>query len=120
MKVDKGADYIVTQMFFDNKKFFNFVDKCRAMDINVPIIPGIKPVTSKKQLTTIPNLFHLDMPFELTQEINNAKNDEAIKEIGIEWTVQQSKELIVNNVPCIHFYTMGKSAETKKIAEQIY
>jgi methylenetetrahydrofolate reductase (NADPH) len=120
MKVDAGADYIVTQMFFDNKKFFEFVDKCRAIGINVPIIPGLKTLTSRSQVSVLPSLFHIDIPAELTEAIDKCKDDKHIKEIGIEWGIAQTKELVAHGVPCIHFYTMGKSETTKAIASGIF
>lgn len=120
MKVDAGADYIVTQMFFDNSRYFDFVDRCRAMDINIPIIPGIKPLTSKNQLTILPSIFHIDLPVELTEQINKAKSDEEVKEIGIEWGIRQSKELIEKDAPCIHFYTMGNSETTAAIVRAAF
>ncbi|MEY2834410.1 MAG: methylenetetrahydrofolate reductase, partial [Bacteroidota bacterium] len=98
-KVDAGAEYIVTQMFFDNSKYFAFVDKCRAMGINVPIIPGLKPLTNKKQLTVIPRIFHVDLPNELIEEMNRTKTDEDAEKVGEEWLVQQSLELKKAGVP---------------------
>lgn len=119
-KVDKGADYIVTQMFFDNKKYFEFVDKCREAGINVPIIPGIKPLTTKSQLTILPQIFHIDLPEELTEEAEKCKDNAAIKQVGIEWAIQQSKELIKYGAPTIHFYSMGKSDPIYKIAKELF
>ncbi len=107
-KVDAGAEYIVTQMFFDNKKFFEFVRHCRDLGINVPIIPGLKPITSKKQLTTIPRTFHVDLPAGLADEILKAPTDADVEKIGTEWLIAQSKELISSGVPVLHFYTLGK------------
>lgn len=119
-KVDAGAEYIVTQLFYDNKKFFDFVKACKEMDINVPIIPGLKPIVNKKQLQTLPKLFHIDIPVDLAEAIDRAKDDEQVKEIGIEWAVSQSKELMQAGVPCLHFYTMGKSEAVRRIAKQIF
>lgn len=119
-KIDAGAEFIVTQMFFDNKKYFEFVDKCRENDIHVPIIPGIKPLTAKSQLTLLPKLFHIDLPDNLTDEIENAKTSDAVKQIGVEWAITQCKELMKANVPVLHFYTMGKSGATKQICEKIF
>ena len=119
-KVELGADYIVTQMFFDNQKYFDFVRKCREMDINIPIIPGIKPLTTLNQLTSIPQNFYIDLPENLALEVLKAKNNERIKEIGIEWCINQCKELIDFGVPSLHFYTMSNSINTKKIAETIF
>lgn len=108
-KVDRGADYIVTQMFFDNAKFFDFVDRCRQIGINVPIIPGIKPITTKSQLVSIPKTFHVDLPDDLTDELMTAKSNKEVVEIGKKWTIQQCKELYAKDVNLIHFYTMSKS-----------
>jgi methylenetetrahydrofolate reductase (NADPH) len=119
-KVDAGAEYIVTQLFYDNQKFFDFVKRCRDMDITVPIIPGLKPITMKKQLLTLPKLFHIDIPVDLAEAIDKATSDEQVKQIGIEWAVQQSRELMNADVPCLHFYTMGKSEAVRKIAQQIF
>ncbi|NBP30746.1 MAG: methylenetetrahydrofolate reductase [NAD(P)H], partial [Flavobacteriia bacterium] len=107
-KVDAGAEYIVTQMFFDNAKYFQFVDKCREAGINVPIIPGLKPLTSKKQLTVIPRIFHVDLPNDLIDAMNKAKNDEECDTVGEEWLIHQSKELKKAGVPVLHYYTLGK------------
>jgi methylenetetrahydrofolate reductase (NADPH) len=119
-KIETGAEFIVTQMFFDNQKYFDFVKKCRENDIHVPIIPGIKPLTTKNQLQLLPKLFHIDLPDALTDEVEQAKNNEDVKKIGIEWCIQQCKELIDAKVPVLHFYTMGKSDATKLICSKIY
>ena len=119
-KVDAGADYIVTQMFFDNQKFFEFVDRCRAIGIDIPIIPGIKPVTNLRHISFMPKFFHIDFPDELSNELLQCKTNNEVREVGINWTIRQSKELIEKNVPCIHFYTMGKSQAVKEIARAIY
>lgn len=107
-KVDAGAEYIVTQMFFDNKKFFEFEKKCRAAGIEVPIIPGLKPITSKKQLQVIPRTFHVDIPNDLINEILKCKSDVDVETVGTEWLIQQSKELKQYGVPVLHYYTLGK------------
>ena len=107
-KVDAGADYIVTQMFFDNKKYFDFVAACRAIGITVPIIPGLKPVGSKKQLTVLPKIFRIDLPSELSDEINKCKADCDVEKVGQEWLLHQSKELKKAGVPALHYYTLGK------------
>jgi methylenetetrahydrofolate reductase (NADPH) len=120
LKVDLGAEYIVTQMFFNNQKYFEFVDECRKAGINVPIIPGIKPLTGKGQLTILPKAFHIDIPEELSEEVEKCKDNAAAKEIGIEWCVKQSKELIKHNVPTLHFYSMGKSDPIYRIAKEIF
>lgn len=119
-KVEAGAEFIVTQMFFDNAKYFEFVERCREAEIHVPIIPGIKPLTTKSQLTLLPKLFHIDLPDALTDEIEHAKTSDVVKQIGINWAAEQCKELIKAKVPVLHFYTMGKSEATKQICEKIF
>jgi methylenetetrahydrofolate reductase (NADPH) len=119
-KIANGADYIVTQMFFDNNAFFDFQNKCKERNIHVPIIPGIKPITSKKQLVSIPKHFFINLPDVLVENILKAKSDTEVKEIGIEWCIQQCKELKAAGVPVLHFYTMGKSEETAKIAKAVW
>jgi methylenetetrahydrofolate reductase (NADPH) len=120
MKVDMGAEYIVTQMFFDNSKYFAFVDACREVGINVPIIPGIKVLTTKKQLTVLPSTFHIDIPEDLEDLLEKADTPDKIKEAGIEWAIHQCSELYKANVPCIHFYTMGSSTTCKRVAEKVF
>mgnify|MGYP003579502986 CR=1 FL=1 len=120
LKVDLGAEYIVTQMFFNNQKYFEFVDECRKAGINVPIIPGIKPLTGKGQLTILPKAFHIDIPEELSEEVEKCKDNRAAKEVGIEWCIKQSKELIKQNVPTLHFYSMGKSDPIYRIAKELF
>ena len=107
-KVDAGADYIVTQMFFDNEKYYSFVKACRDIGITVPIIPGIKPVYSKKQLTILPKTFHIDLPADLSNEILKCKSDEEVEKVGEEWLLHQSRDLKKNGVPVLHYYTLGK------------
>ena len=107
-KVDGGADYIITQMFFDNEKYYAFVKACRDIGINVPIIPGLKPVYSKKQLTILPKTFHIDLPADLSNEILKCKTDEEVEKIGEEWLLHQSKDLKEKGVPVLHYYTLGK------------
>jgi methylenetetrahydrofolate reductase (NADPH) len=119
-KIDAGAEYVVTQLFYDNEKYFNFVDKCRAAGINVPIIPGLKPIVNTKQLTALPKIFNIDIPLDLYQSMMNAKDETAAREVGIEWVTMQAKELIQKGVPCLHFYTMGKSESVKRIAQHIF
>ncbi len=119
-KVEHGAEYIVTQLFYDNKVYFDFVKRCRDAGITIPIIPGLKPITSKKQLSIIPHFFHVDLPDELVNEVENAKSDAIVKEIGIEWSIQQAHELINQKVPVLHFYTMGKAQSTRKIVEKVF
>ncbi|KGE88288.1 methylenetetrahydrofolate reductase [NAD(P)H] [Phaeodactylibacter xiamenensis] len=119
-KIDAGADYIVTQMFFDNQKYFDYVDKCRANGINVPIVPGLKPMTKKYQLNALPRIFHIDLPDDLVRGIRDAKDAEARRQVGIEWCIQQSKELKAAGAPCLHYYTMGDSKTIQQIAEAVY
>jgi len=118
-KVDAGGDYIVTQMFFDNQSYFKYVDACRAAGINVPIVPGLKPITKKYQLNSIPRKFFVNMPEEFVKEMMKASGAEAIKAVGTEWCIHQSKELKAAGVPCLHYYTMGDSATTKKIIDSL-
>lgn len=108
MKVDMGADYIVTQMFFDNEKFFSFVKTCRDAGINVPIIPGLKPIYTLNQLTMLPKVFHIDLPMALTQEMLKCKTEEAVEQVGTEWLLHQSRELKKFGVPILHYYTLGR------------
>ncbi len=119
-KVDAGAEYIVTQMFFDNTKYFEFVDKCRAMGINVPIVPGLKPITVKNQLNVLPKIFHVDIPEAFAKELRKCKDDEAVKQVGVEWCIQQARELMAHKVPILHFYTMMATHSTRKVAQAIY
>jgi len=119
-KVDMGAEFIVTQMFFDNAKYSEFVEQCRANGINVPIIPGLKPITSSKQLISLPKIFHLDLPENLTEAIQGCKNEKEVKEVGIEWMIQQCKELVQLGAPVLHFYTMSNPEPTKRIAREIF
>ena len=119
-KVDAGAKFIITQMFFDNAKYFEFVKDCRDNGINVPIIPGLKPLATNKQLSILPNIFNIEIPVELTNEVESCKDNNAVKEVGINWAVKQCKELIEANVPVLHFYTMGKSEATREICKQIF
>jgi methylenetetrahydrofolate reductase (NADPH) len=107
-KIEAGADYIITQMFFDNQKYFAFVENCRKAGITVPIIPGLKPITTKKQMTILPRTFHVDLPTDLSNEIIKAKTDEDVEKIGQAWLLQQSKELKAYGVPVLHYYTLGK------------
>lgn len=119
-KVDSGAQYIVTQMFFDNKKYFAFVEQCREAGINVPIIPGIKPITAKVQATVLPTIFHIDFPEELSDAIDKCKDNAAVKQVGVEWAIAQSKELMKFGVPTLHFYSMGKSDPIYRIAKELF
>ncbi|HBR54943.1 MAG TPA: methylenetetrahydrofolate reductase [NAD(P)H] [Flavobacteriaceae bacterium] len=119
-KVKKGATYIVTQMFFDNTKFFQFVAKCRAAGITVPIIPGLKPIATKKQLNLIPHRFSLELPDDLIMEVVKCKDNHAVRQVGIEWCIEQSKELVAQGVPILHYYSMGKSDNIKAIAASVF
>lgn len=119
-KIKHGADYIITQMFFDNQKFFDYVAKCRNAGITVPIIPGLKPIATKKQLNLIPHRFSLELPDDLIMEVVKAKDNDAVKQIGIEWCIQQSKELVEAGIPVLHYYSMGKSENIKAIAKTIF
>ena len=120
LKVDMGAEYIVTQMFFDNQKYFEFVKNCREAGIQVPIIPGIKPITTRSQANILPTIFHIDLPEELAEEVEKCKDNAAVRQVGVEWAVRQSKELIKFGVPTMHFYSMGKSDPIFKIAKEIF
>lgn len=115
-KVDAGADYIITQMFFDNAKYFSFVNACREIGIQVPIIPGLKPIYTKKQLTILPKTFHIDLPIPLTEAIHACKNDLEVEKVGAEWLLQQSIELKKSGVPVLHYYTLGRP---KLVAEVV-
>ena len=119
-KVDAGADYIVTQMFFDNQVYFDFVARCRKMDINVPIIPGIKPINLKSQLTVLPKIFNIDLPQELATELATCKNNQEAREIGTEWAIHQAKSLVANNAPSMHIYTYGISDNVKEIVKAVF
>ena len=120
-KVDAGADYIITQMFFDNQVYYDFVEKCRAAGINVPIIPGLKPLSTARQVSVLPEAFSLDIPLELTQEIAKAgDNKAAVYQIGTEWCAMQCKDLIAHGVPAVHFYTMGKSDNITRILQDCF
>lgn len=119
-KIKNGAQYIVTQMFFDNNRYFEFVEKCRREGITVPIIPGLKPIATKKQLNLIPHRFHVDLPEDLILEVVKCQNNEQVKQLGIEWCVQQSKELQKAGIPVLHYYSMGKSDNIKAIASQVF
>ena len=119
-KVDAGADYIMTQMFFNNQKFLDYVQACRDMGITVPIIPGLKPITNKKQLTILPRIFHVDIPTELSNAINKCKTDAECEQVGTEWLIQQSKELKAAGVPVLHYYTLGKPKVIKEVVSAVF
>ena len=119
-KVEAGADYVVTQMFFDNDKYFNFVKEAKNAGINVPIIPGIKPVSVKRHLQLLPHVFKIDLPEALIVEMEKCQNNRQIRQVGVEWCIKQSKELLAAGVPVIHYYSMGKSDNIKAIASEIF
>lgn len=119
-KVDLGAEYIVTQLFFDNQVYFDFVEKCRNAGIEVPIIPGLKPIVSTKQLNNIPHFFHVDLPEALVDAIEDAKTPEQVRQEGVKWCIQQSEELIDAGVPVLHYYSMGKAKSVAEIAEAVF
>lgn len=119
-KVDAGADYIVTQMFFNNEVYYKFVEKCRAIGITVPIIPGIKPINLKNQLTVLPKIFSIDLPQELVSELSKCKNNDEVRQVGTEWAIHQSKDLVANNAPSLHIYTYGISDNVKEIVKAVF
>ena len=119
-KVDAGADYIVTQMFFDNQKYFDFVNAAKQIGIDVPIIPGIKPIAVTRHLQLLPQVFRIDLPEALIKAVQNCKTNKEVRQVGIEWAIQQSKELLEAGVPVLHYYSMGKSDNIKKIASAIF
>ena len=119
-KVEAGAEYLVTQMFFDNQKYFDFVKACRAVGIDVPIIPGLKPIRSLNHISFLPKFFHIDYPESLSKELLKCKDNKYVEQVGIEWGIQQSKELKAANVPCIHYYTMSNSIAVHSIAKEIF
>jgi len=119
-KVENGAGYLVTQMFFDNAKYYAFLDRCRAEGINVPIIPGIKPVVFKNQLTVLPKVFRSDIPEEFASELRKCADDDEVKAVGVEWCINQCRDLIAHGVPSLHFYTLMASESVRKVAKEIY
>ncbi len=119
-KIDAGADYIVTQMFFDNGRFKQYVEACQRMGIDVPIVPGLKPLTRTYQLKSLPRMFYVNMPEALVKEVQKVKTSSDAKEVGIEWCIAQSKELKAMGVPCIHYYTMGDTDTIKRIVKAVY
>lgn len=119
-KIEAGADYIITQMFFENQKYYEFVDNCRAEGITVPIIPGIKPLVTKSQLSMIPHRFSVDLPNDLVIGVAKSKDNVEAKEIGIEWCIEQSKDLLKNNVPVLHYYSMGKSTNLERVLKAVF
>jgi methylenetetrahydrofolate reductase (NADPH) len=119
-KMDMGAEYAVTQMFFNNRKYFDFVERCRAEGITIPIIPGIKPVVFQNQLTVLPQVFHTEIPEPFASELKKCKNDDEAKQVGVEWSIEQCNELIRYGVPSLHFYTLMATDSVRRIAEAIY
>ena len=119
-KIDAGAEYVVTQMFFDNARYFDFVDDCRAAGISVPVIPGLKPFSTKRQLSLLPQTFHVDLPDALVREVEKCESNDEVRRVGIEWAVTQARELKAAGVPVVHFYTMGKSDNVEKIAKELF
>lgn len=119
-KIDAGANYIVTQMFFNNQKYFEYVKACRDIGIKVPIVPGLKPISKLYQLNSLPRLFHIDLPSDLVKSIEQAKDAEGRRQAGIEWSIQQSRELKEAGAPCLHYYTMGDSDTIRQIVEAVY
>jgi len=119
-KIDAGAQYIITQLFFNNDKFFQFVDLCRSVGIDVPIIPGIKPIKTLNHISFLPQFFHIDYPDELSKELLKCKTNQQVEQLGIEWGIHQSKELKKHKVPCIHYYTMSNSSSVRAIAKEIF
>jgi methylenetetrahydrofolate reductase (NADPH) len=120
MKIEAGAEFVVTQMFYDNKKYFDFVDRCRAIGITVPIIPGLKPISTLNHLNILPQTFNIDLPQELVKEVQKCTDNKQIRKLGIEWAIAQSRELIAKGAPVLHFYTMGNSDNIRKIAEAVF
>jgi methylenetetrahydrofolate reductase (NADPH) len=119
-KVDEGAEYLVTQMFFDNRKYYDFVDRCKAIGINVPIIPGIKPITLANQLTVLPKIFSTEIPEEFASELRKCKTDDEAAEVGVEWCTNQAKDLKAKGVPSIHFYSMMATQSVKRVAKEVF
>ncbi|EAR00828.1 methylenetetrahydrofolate reductase [NAD(P)H] [Maribacter sp. HTCC2170] len=119
-KVDAGADYVVTQMFFDNQKYFEFVDAAKEIGINVPIIPGIKPIAVKRHLQLLPQVFRIDLPQDLIDAVDDCKDNKAVRQVGVDWAIQQSKELKAAGVPVLHYYSMGKSDNIHAIAKGVF
>ena len=119
-KVDAGAEYLVTQMFFDNTKYFSFVEQCRAAGITVPIIPGLKPITTMRHIAFLPKTFRVDLPDAFAKELVKCKTNDAVKAVGVEWSIAQSKELMAKGAPCLHYYTMGKSDAVKQVVSSVF
>jgi len=119
-KIEAGAEYVVTQMFFNNERFFRFVERCRKEGIDVPIVPGLKPITTLKDLELLPRVFHIDIPQELVSEVKKCNTNKEAKEVGVEWAIQQTRELQAFGSPAVHYYTIGISDNIRKIAEAVF
>lgn len=119
-KIDAGADYIVTQMFFDNQVYYDFVKRCREAGINIPIIPGLKPINMKNQLTVLPKIFSIDLPQELAKELSKCRDNEDARKVGTEWAIYQAKDLVANHAPSLHIYTYGISDNVKEIMKEVF
>lgn len=119
-KIAAGAKYVVTQMFFNNQKFFEFEKRCRKNGITVPIIPGLKPIATKRQLTVLPHRFHVDLPDDFTADVEKCRDNKQVYQVGIEWCIEQSRELIAAGVPVLHYYSMGKSRNFKKTDSEVF
>lgn len=119
-KIEAGAEYIVTQMFFDNQQYYDFVALCRKQGINVPIIPGLKPISTIKDINILPQTFYIDIPDELVNEVQKCKTNEQARQVGVEWAINQSKELIKYGVPVLHYFTLGQSDNIRKIAQAVF
>lgn len=119
-KIDAGAEFVVTQLFFDNSKYFSFVDNCRKAGIEVPIIPGLKPISTMNHLNTLPQTFNIDLPDDLVKAVQACKNNNEVRQVGVEWAIAQSKELIAAGTPVLHFYTMGRSDNIQQIAKAVF
>lgn len=120
MKQDQGAEYLVTQMFFDNEKYYSFVEKCRAAGITIPIIPGVKPIVLQNQLNVLPRIFRSEIPMELAVELQKCKTDDQAKEVGVEWGIKQCRDLMAHNVPSLHFYSLMATESVRRIAKEVY
>jgi methylenetetrahydrofolate reductase (NADPH) len=119
-KIDAGAEYIITQMFFDNQKYFDFVKLCREAGIDVPIIPGLKPITTLNDIRSLPQVFNIDIPEDLVHEVNKCSSNEEVFHVGVEWSVKQSKELVKFGVPVLHYFTIGISENIRRIVKEVF
>ena len=119
-KQEAGADYFMTQMFFDNSKYYDFVERCRAAGITVPIIPALKPISKLRQLNVLPKVFRTELPEPLASELRNAPDDAAASEIGVRWCIEQSRDLLAHGAPGIHYYTMSLSEGISKVVKEVF